>query len=495
MRAATTTRPLAVLTALLALIVCAMAPAAQADNRILLESGHTDAFYILTEGGVPEVVVDNRGDRYTPGDTIFRIQASTYSTEHELTGPFDGPVEGYFSGALASGWFEPGWNAPGFRRHFASMRIDFTKVTGPGRVLLAGNSSIDDETDPRQAYLADGSYDVVTGASLPITGHEHAHWFFTHAGEYQLTGMAVGTRADGTEVASEPFTVAFRVERNAQDTRAEAPSQPTTAPGTEPTTAPAPTAQPSTQPGTEPTTEPTTPSSSVFDTHEPYRLTHGHVDLFSVIAKDGRLVMAAKDESTGKMVVRQPEDVTVVVGESTRRELKGDLASALVPSGYFLPESGQNQQEAPFPGWDTFSAEPDFPTVDIEFVDVTGPGRVFLFTTARSALSSQLVSGKYELNDGEVIHMEDPGHVHTNWLFEKPGTYTMTVRAKGESLESGDTVTSQPATYTWVVGESAPTPEPTATASSTAGTEPTSAPSTSAPATSAPGGDPSATPS
>ncbi|WP_167202501.1 choice-of-anchor M domain-containing protein [Actinomyces respiraculi] len=488
MRTATLTRPLAVLTALLALIVCVTVPAARADSRIVLERGHTDAFYVVIKDGVPEVLVANVRDYYTPDDTVFRIQASTYSAEHELMGPFDGPAEGYSSVALENGWFEPGWSAPGFHDVFESLRVDFTQVTGPGRALIVGNSPLDEEGEEngaRAAFLADGTYDVIPGSSLPILGHTHAHWFFTHAGEYQLTGHAVGTKADGQEVTSKPFTVTFRVERNEQDTRGAAPAQPSTEPSTtpEPTTPPAvePSTAPSTQPGTSPTAGPSAPSASVFDTNEPYRLTQGHVDLFSVVAHNGALVMAAKDESTGKMVVRQPEDVTVVVSENTRRDFSGQVASTLVSSGYFLPESGQNQQEAPFPGWDSFSAEPEFPAVDLQFVDVTGPGRVFLFSTARRGLSSQLVSGSYELNDGEVIRMSSPSHVHTNWLFEKPGTYTMTVRTTGVSSETGQTVTSQPATYTWVVGETAPEPTPSATPSSTAtagtATEPTAAPS------------------
>lgn len=480
MRPATIARPSAVLAALLALIVGVVVPAAQADGKIILDSGHTDAFYIISDSGTPKVLVANRSDFYNPDDTIFRIGTNAYSTGHDVKGPFPDPVEGYFTGSMdVTPWFEPGWNAPGFRDVFQTLRVDFTRVTGPGRLLIVGNSEDEEGIGPRRAYLADGSYDVVAGSSLPITGHTHVHWFFSHAGDYQLTGQAVGTRPDGTEVASEPFTITYRIDRNEQDTRGQGADQPSPAP--EPTTEPS--VQPSPAPGTEPgpapepsaapTAEPTAapssaPGSGLFDTHEPYRLTRGHVDLFNVVARDGSLVMTVKDESTGRTLIRQPEDVTVVVGEGTRREFSGRIASTLVASGYFLPESGANQQEAPYPGWDTYSVEPEFSAVDLEVVDVTGPGRVFLFTSARGGMGSQLVSGGYELNDGEVIRMNEPGHVHTNWLFESPGTYTMTVRATGTSGYTGQAVTSASATYTWVVGEAA-TPAPSATA----GTDPT----------------------
>ena len=69
-----------------------------------------------------------------------------------------------------------------------------------------------------------------------------------------------------------------------------------------------------------------------------------------------------------------------------------------------------------------------------------------------------------------------PSHVHANWVFTKPGRYTFNVTATAE--RSGKTLTSNTATYTWVVGEvETPSPKPTSTATarptSTAPPQPT----------------------
>lgn len=105
-------------------------------------------------------------------------------------------------------WFEPGWNAPGFTKNgFDALRVDFTAITGPGKMYLLGNSPEADENAKLGTFLADDTYQVVKGASLPIKGHQHAHWFFTHAGKYTMSGVVVGAKTDGDKVSSQPFTM------------------------------------------------------------------------------------------------------------------------------------------------------------------------------------------------------------------------------------------------------------------------------------------------
>lgn len=147
-------------------------------------------------------------------------------------------------------YFEPGWTAPGYRENgFHSMRIDFTNVEGPGSVALLGNSFSED--DPLGTFLVPsselskvddfiaqldneetakaarnlyavkgfpgGTYYIEPGVSLPIFGHTHAHWFFTAAGTYKLTGHAVGVTQDGQTVTSEPFTSTFNIIKSEKD--------------------------------------------------------------------------------------------------------------------------------------------------------------------------------------------------------------------------------------------------------------------------------------
>lgn len=56
-----------------------------------------------------------------------------------------------------------------------------------------------------------------------------------------------------------------------------------------------------------------------------------------------------------------------------------------------------------------------------------------MFMQGIGKLRSPLASGSWVLASGEFISQKKPGHVHTNWLFGKPGTYTMKVRLRGSS--------------------------------------------------------------
>lgn len=117
-------------------------------------------------------------------------------------------------------WFEPGWNAPGFTKNgFDALRVDFTAITGPGKMYLLGNSPEADENAKLGTFLADDTYQVVKGASLPIKGHQHAHWFFTHAGKYTMSGVVVGAKTDGDKVSSQPFTMSWDVLKSDDDKR------------------------------------------------------------------------------------------------------------------------------------------------------------------------------------------------------------------------------------------------------------------------------------
>ncbi|WP_172120439.1 TIGR03773 family transporter-associated surface protein [Actinomyces faecalis] len=496
----------ACLTVLLAATMFLMPALAQAaDGRVVLSTGHTDAFHVLTDSGQPVVRVVNgiRNTQYVPDETELVISSSTYGDDYTFTKLGEATRQGYFTGSEnASHYFEPGWSAPGFRENgFTSTRIDFSSVEGPGRVALFANDPLSEDGSAVVPCLADNRYFVESGTTLPILGHTHAHWFFTHAGLYTMTGQAVVTASDGQELRSQPFTVRFRVEQAGQDTRpapepSDAPSEaPAPAPTAEPSEAPAPEPSdapsevpapvPSAEPSAEPSAAPA-PQPEVPLNQNPVTVDHGHIDLFNVLAHRGTLILAAKDESTGKAVLRDPAWMTLAVRDNTLRDIPARLHDRLPARGYYLPENGSTQQEALFPGWDTTQVRPDFSAVDLTIASVSGPGRVFLFSSDLAGnIRASLASGSLTLAEGEVIRQESPAHTHANWLFESPGRYTMTVQASAVSATTGKTVTSAPVTYTWIVGDpdsdgqgDTATPVPTPSAPAPA---PTPAPATPTP--------------
>lgn len=190
------------------------------------------------------------------------------------------------------------------------------------------------------------------------------------------------------------------------------------------------------------------------------RLDRGHIDAFNVTADGGELTLDLKEDATGTHVRRAPEDVELVVGKDAYTERTAEVPE-IGKAGYLLPQT--QRSELIWPGWDTQGAR-DVGAIDLEFVEVTGPGEVHLFQTGSfGSLDAVLEGGATRVESGAVIAQQEPAHVHANWLFTEPGTYQMRVVAKGGGSSSNE------ATYTWVVGdgEAAPAAPAQATTSET----------------------------
>lgn len=174
------------------------------------------------------------------------------------------------------------------------------------------------------------------------------------------------------------------------------------------------------------------------------RLDQGHIDAFNVTADGGELTLDLKEDATGTHVRRAPEDVELVVGKDAYTERTAEVPE-IGKAGYLLPQT--QRSDLIWPGWDTQGAR-DVGAIDLEFVEVTGPGEVYLFQTGSfGSLDPVLDGGSTRLETGSVIAQEEPAHVHANWLFTEPGTYQMRVVATGDGASSNE------ATYTWIVGD------------------------------------------
>lgn len=181
------------------------------------------------------------------------------------------------------------------------------------------------------------------------------------------------------------------------------------------------------------------------------RFDQGHVDAFNVTAKNGRLVLDLKEDISGLHVQHDPEDIVLGVKAEAFTTETQDVENVGI-AGYFLPQT--QEENLLWPGWDTLGVKADgFEHVDIEFTDVSGPGRVFLFNEGSKGYSSLLKDGSYELTSGDVREQKFAAHTHANWVFEKAGQYTMTVKATAKNKQ-GQTVSSEEKTYTWLVDHS-----------------------------------------
>ncbi|QPK80068.1 choice-of-anchor M domain-containing protein [Corynebacterium lizhenjunii] len=185
--------------------------------------------------------------------------------------------------------------------------------------------------------------------------------------------------------------------------------------------------------------------------HAQVALSVGHVDAFYVTAPDGQLHLGLKEDVTGTGVEHEAHDAVLVVANaawSTATVGVGGIGK----EAYLLPQT--QDHGLLWPGWDTQPAgRAGFEQVELVFGAVSGPGEVYVFeTNGFGEVNALTHSGQLELREGERIVQPYPAHRHVNWAFSQPGTYTMEVTA-----QSGGT-SSNTATYTWQVGESADAP-------------------------------------
>lgn len=178
----------------------------------------------------------------------------------------------------------------------------------------------------------------------------------------------------------------------------------------------------------------------------------GHVDAFYVSAPGGQLTLSMKEDVTGSGVVRPGNDVILKVAEKAWSEATERIDGIAMPT-YYLPQT--QDSSLLWPGWDTQAAQSaGYKDVNFEFVEVTGPGDIFIFETAGFGdIQPVTNAGELDLVSGDVINQAYPAHRHVNWAFSEPGIYTMTVQAES----NGDT--SNQVTYTWDVGDGDSAPQ------------------------------------
>ncbi|MEW6911283.1 choice-of-anchor M domain-containing protein [Trueperella pyogenes] len=384
----------------------------------------------------------------------------------------------------------------------------FSDVEGPkgGSLVLYGIAfNPVDSTQKLQPELKNGKFVIEDGAEWELeSGHHHAKWLATKAGTYRFKAQAVATYEYGDKAytfKSDVGEYVWEFKESSLEGTCGSGSKPVE-PGDSPTTPPDEDEDDWGDDEDEPGDEETTPDDKKPDDKEPgdddedepsddetgstpdkfkpapaptpdktkpapakpdpapkqqedhVVLDQGHTDIFNVSAKDGKLELNLKEDITGYNRIRTPEKVTLKVVEAARETISPNVYDGIMTSGYFLPFN--EKKGILWPGWETFHVRPEFSHIDLNFVEVSGPGRVQILTQGSFGKPAPILKdGSIDLKTGSVIPVPEPTHVHTNWLFEKPGVYTMKVKASGKN-KAGELVTSNTATYTWHVGDFKP---------------------------------------
>lgn len=179
-------------------------------------------------------------------------------------------------------------------------------------------------------------------------------------------------------------------------------------------------------------------------------ISSGHVDAVAARLSGGRLQSVVKDGSSGRVVWRDPADVTIRVVPR---------AAITLPSGLgFLGRRGSRAWLIPqvqrdgivWAGWNTEEIAAGDVRGGVRWTlrRVQGPGKVAIFQTGSFGDSSVLFDSGRGLPQSTTIPIGT--HAHGNWAFTKPGSYRLTYRLSARSA-SGTTV-SDDATLAFRVG-------------------------------------------
>ncbi|WP_216400520.1 choice-of-anchor M domain-containing protein [Arcanobacterium phocae] len=416
----------------------------QNNGALLFRGGHLDVFYVNTnkDGSLNLQMKEDITGRSVlrPADSAILVMGRDWFTENlKWTNLPNDLKHGYVSpNHKARSMLYPGWASNDYTKAgYSDLVLHFTDIQAPtnGKVAAFHSSLAEGIAEPD---LKDGSFILDSGSEIAIEplGHKHFTWLFTEPGQYKMTVKVVGKK-DGKPFESHVATYTWYAQLDEND---------------QPKGNPAPAPDNNSESTDE--TSPDVPNEPAPSEDGLVALDHGHIDLFNVSNKEGALVLEAKEDITGSGILRKAESFILRVQDQTLMDIPAKLQESLPKSGYFLAESGENQSNVLFPGWDTMGVAPAFKDIDIEFVDVQGPGNVFLFRNGElgGGIRPALTSNELKLTAGSMIHQPFPAHTHANWLFEKPGKYTMTVRASGTPEAGGEKVVSNTATYTWIVG-------------------------------------------
>ena len=481
---------------------------------VTIDRGHVDVGPVISDGGATMALVDDsrthatqtvlrdpESVRLSVPDHAKHVRGDVSAAEVRKAGLSGRPVfpdHAYdFLGAKGTPvWVLPqnqtdGLVWPGFSTERMptedypdGVNLTLTPISAPDKgawwAFTAGLSN-----DVTMLGSSEKPHEIVNKAPA----HIHNNWVFTKPGTYVIGVSASGKNASGqfnvtqkkmTFVVGDEAATALPTPGGDAATPGR-PAEPTppsasgsTASAHPSSEASAPSVSPSNQSSNPATPHgPSTPAPS-SSTNAKVVLDHGHVDVFHVGFTGGKLDLKLKEDVTGSGVIHEPQDVDLQVKDSALVDVPRQFPGA--PRAYVLPIT-QNQ-DLLWPGWDTMSTGKP---VDLVVDSVQGPGKVHLFTTDISGMAvSQLTSGGTALPG--TISVPSPTHVHANWVFTKPGVYTMTVHAASGVMRSATK------TYTWRVGGDA-----TAAPSSSASAEPSESASPSE-EPSTPAGDETVTP-
>lgn len=434
-----------------ALIAFAFNPAlANAQERIIFDSGHVDAFNVYVSDA--ELKLNLKEDvtglhvHRTPEEVELHVKSAAL---RDLPAGYPGAPKGFFLPQTQDhNLLWPGWDTLGTKsgNEEPSIKINFLSVEGPGTIHLFGN----DPLFGAAPLLESGSTRLQAGEvrNQSFPAHTHANWVFSAPGVYTIKVNATGTIgkvAKTSNTATYTFTVGdeFRgavnktqpakpndaagategdsVADNAGDTNADTGSAPEDANTDE-------------APADELPADEVLADSPGVDSSAP-----GSGD--------------ANDDASGDESGDESADAGAENADGTAGENAGDSTDVAANGAPSSDEKNANQQS--FEEKKNLSANAKKESLKVEVskpkademvctpTKVTRPATEREIAAATAKPSS--VSGSYTVPANT--------HTHPNWVFSKAGNYQVSIR-QSVKLKNGTSLSAD-STLNFTVGSDA----------------------------------------
>lgn len=428
------------------------AAAAPAADHLVLEKGHVDAFNVTASNGalklnLKEDVTGSHVQR-DPSKVELHVKDAAKQT---IPDGWPGAGQSYFlpqtqdHNLLWPGWDTLGTQGGGVDKH---IDLEFTAVSGPGTVYLFGTNGF----GGMEPLLKGGATELKAGAVREQTfpAHTHANWAFTKPGLYKITVKARGIASkSGATVESEEQTYYFTVGSKHKGTafkKAEpkpqpAPENPTPAPEE-----PKPSPQPEKPAPEKPKPAPEKPQPEPEKKPAPEKP-----------KPEKQKPAPAPDE-------QKPESEKPAVKKPAEKPAS-EKPEAVAPSKPVAEDAGAPAATAPqapaSPGAAQCMPVEEAREATQQEIEAAKSGAQPK-GNASATTGSATKGGTSALGASGLLPMSQVNgsatvpansHVHPNWVFSKPGTYTVQIRQTA-TLKSGGT-TSARATLRFNVGPGA----------------------------------------
>lgn len=428
------------------------ATAAPAADHMVLEKGHVDAFNVTASNGALKLnLKEDVTGSHVPRDPSKVELHVKDAAKQTIPDGWPGAGQSYFlpqtqnHDLLWPGWDTLGTQGGGVEKH---IDLEFTAVSGPGKVYLFGTNGF----GQMEPLLKNGATELKAGAVREQTfpAHTHANWAFTKPGLYKITVKARGTASkSGAAVESEEQTYYFTVGsahkgtafKKAEPKPQPAPEKPAPQPEKPAPEKPKPAPQPEKPAPEKPAPAPEKPKPAP-EKKKPAPKKPAPAPAPEKQKPESQKPAAQKPAE--KPATEKPEAVAPskpVAEGATGPAVTAPQAPATPGAAQCMPV--EEVREATQQEIDAANSGGRQGKTSATTGSVTKGGT--------SALGASGLLPMSQVNGSATVPANS--HVHPNWVFSKPGTYTVQIR-QSATLKSGGT-TSARATLRFNVGPGA----------------------------------------